>query len=346
MTTMMDKRKVLGRGLDSLIPAARSVAAVSPMVTSGEAVQQVPLEEIERNPYQTRGRAEEQGLEELAASIRATGVLQPIVIRHKPAGSPALGYPGTVTASYTEGWKELGAAGEDARAYLNQDGSHGSPAEGGRGTSPSIKYQLIAGERRWLAAKRAGLETIPAIVKQVSNEQAMEMTIIENLQREDLNPMDQARAFERLGNEFGLTQEQMAARTGKDRASIGNYVRLLRLPAEVQGFVEGGSLSMGHAKALLAVEDRERLAHYAQIAVAQQWTVRKTEFEVQRYLHPEPKPEKEERQVDPNVREAERELERALGVRVRIDDHQGRGKVVIEYKTLEDFDRIVEALGK
>ena len=336
MTTMMDKRKVLGRGLDSLIPAARSVAAVSPMVTSGEAVQQVPLEEIERNPYQTRGRAEEQGLEELAASIRATGVLQPIVIRHKPAGSPALGYPGTVTASYAEGWKELSG---------RQDGGE---TDGRMPALPGeqVRYQLIAGERRWLAAKRAGLATIPAIVKQVSNEQAMEMTIIENLQREDLNPMDQARAFERLGNEFGLTQEQMAARTGKDRASIGNYVRLLRLPAEVQGFVEGGSLSMGHAKALLAVEDRERLAHYAQIAVAQQWTVRKTEFEVQRYLHPEPKPEKEERQVDPNVREAERELERALGVRVKIDDHQGRGKVVIEYKTLEDFDRIVEALGK
>ncbi|HEU5452378.1 MAG TPA: ParB/RepB/Spo0J family partition protein [Terriglobales bacterium] len=381
MTTMMDKKKVLGRGLDSLIPAARSVAAVSPAVTGGEGVQQIPLEEIERNPYQTRGRAEEQGLAELAASIRATGVLQPIVVRHKPAGSAALGYPGTVTTSYEQGWRELGAAGEGARgsgdrgvaggrpgegagaypnqggagAYLNQSGSndHGSPAEGGRGTTerggafaPTIRYQLIAGERRWLAAKRAGLATIPAIVKQVSNEQAMEMTIIENLQREDLNPMDQARAFERLGNEFGLTQEQMAARTGKDRASIGNYVRLLRLPAEVQGFVEGGSLSMGHAKALLAIEDTGRLTHYAQMAVAQQWTVRKTEYEVQRYLHPEPKPEKEERQVDPNVREAERELERSLGVRVKIDDHQGKGKVVIEYKSLEDFDRIVEALSK
>src|SRR5512146_912241 len=111
MTTMMDKKKVLGRGLDSLIPAARSVAAVSPAVTGGEGVQQIPLEEIERNPYQTRGRAEEQGLAELAASIRATGVLQPIVVRHKPAGSAALGYPGTATTSYSEGRKALGAAG-------------------------------------------------------------------------------------------------------------------------------------------------------------------------------------------------------------------------------------------
>ena len=158
--------------------------------------------------------------------------------------------------------------------------------------------------------------------------------------------MEQARAFQRLSNEFGLTQEQMAARTGKDRASIGNYVRLLRLPAEVQGFVEGGSLSMGHAKALLALEEANPQKHYAEMAVAQQWTVRKTEYEVQRYLHPEPKAEKEERQVDPNVREAERELERSLGVKVKIDDHQGKGKVVIEYKSLEDFDRIVEALSK
>ena len=345
MTTIMEKKKVLGRGLDSLIPAARSVAAVSPMVTSGEGVQQIPLQEIERNPYQTRGRAEEQGLEELAASLRASGVLQPVVVRLKPAGSPPLGYPGTVTTSYSEGWKQLPSA--DFRVPNDSEPGNGQGAsERGGAFAPTVRYQLIAGERRWLAAKRAGLATIPAIVKQVSNEQAMEMTIIENLQREDLNPMDQARAFERLGNEFGLTQEQMAARTGKDRASIGNYVRLLRLPVEVQGFVEGSSLSMGHAKALLAIEDAGKLTHYAQIAVAQQWTVRKTEYEVQRYLHPEPRAEKEERKVDPNVREAERELERALGVRVKINDHQGKGKVVIEYKTLEDFDRIVEALSK
>ena len=375
---MLDKKKVLGRGLDSLIPAARSVAA-APAAGSGEAVQQIPLAEIERNPYQTRGQAEEQGLEELAASIRATGVLQPIVVRYKPTGSPPLGYPGTYTTSYEEGWKQLQAAGGGARggadpgaangrpgegagAHFVQTGGngHGSPAEGaapmnerggafaptaGAAFAPTVRYQLIAGERRWLAARRAGLATIPAIVKQVSNEQAMEMTIIENLQREDLNAMDQARAFERLSSEFGLTQEQMAARTGKDRASIGNYMRLLRLPEEVQGFVERGGLTMGHAKALLALDDADRIKHFAYRATAQGWTVRMTEYEVQKHLHPPEREEKEERKVDPNVREAQRELERALGVRVKITDRNGSGKVVIEYKTLEDFDRIVEALG-
>ena len=176
---MNDKRKVLGRGLDSLIPAARAASANQPVSTPGEMIRQLPVEQIDRNPYQTRSRFDETALAELAESIKASGVVQPILVRPQLNG----------------------------------------------------RFQLIAGERRWLASQRAGKTTVPAIVKQVSNEQAMEMTIVENLQREDLNPVEQARAYERLGREFGLTQEQMAQRTGKDRTTVANFQRRQFSPA-------------------------------------------------------------------------------------------------------------------
>jgi len=213
---------------------------------------------------------------------------------------------------------------------------------------PGGRYQLIAGERRWLASQRAGKPTVPAIVRQVSNEQAMEITIIENLQREDLNPIEQARAFERLANEFGLTQEQISVRTGKERSSVANFVRLLRLPAQVQAYVAGGHVSVGHAKVLLTLDSPEAMAKIAERVIAEGLTVRQTEEAVEDWLHPVDRQaikELQERLVDPNVREAEKELERALGVRVRINDRQGRGKIVLEYSSLEDYDRIVAVLG-
>src|SRR5712671_4029159 len=195
-----DKRKALGRGLDSLLPSRPAVTPIAmPASQPAPSAQEIPIESIDPNPYQTRRRINEAALEELAESIRASGVVQPVVLR---------------------------------------------PAANGR-------FQLVAGERRWHASKRAGKTTIPAVVRQISNEQAMEITIIENLQREDLNPMEQARAFERLSREFGLTQEQIAARTGKDRPSVGNFLRLLKLPAEVQAAIEDGSLSFGHGKVLM-----------------------------------------------------------------------------------------------
>ena len=142
---------------------------------------------------------------------------------------------------------------------------------------PGGRYQLIAGERRWLASQQAGKTTVPAIVRQVSNEQAMEMTIIENLQREDLNPIEQARAFDRLGREFGLTQEQISLRTGKERSSVANFLRLLRLPESVQAWVAGGHLSFGHAKALLGLDSPEAMLTVANRAVEQGLSVRQIE---------------------------------------------------------------------
>jgi ParB family chromosome partitioning protein len=294
---MIDKRKALGRGLDTLLPSRNAPSAPPPTtVLQGEAIHQVALELIDRNPYQTRTHVDEAALRELADSITATGVLQPITVRAIPGG----------------------------------------------------RYQIIAGERRWLASQQAGKSTVPAIVRQVSNEQAMEMTIIENLQREDLNPIEQARAFDRLGREFGLTQEQISLRTGKERSSVANFLRLLKLPAAVQAWVAGGHLSFGHAKALLGLDSPEAMMTIANRVVEKALSVRQTEEAIANLIHPmqkEMEKQLKELTVDPNVREAERELERALGVRVTITDRKGKGNILLEYSSLEDFDRIVSALG-
>jgi len=277
-----------------MVPVA---VAVKPAPELGDGTREVALTDIDRNPYQTRLRVDEVALNELAASIRATGVVQPILVR------PVIKDGGT-------------------------------------------RYQLIAGERRWLASQRAGKQTVPAVIKQVSNEQAMEMTIVENLQREDLNPMEQAKAFDRLSREFGLTQEQMAQRTGKDRASIANFLRLLKLPTDVQMEIDGGNLTFGHAKVLMALEAAESISKAAKHVIAQALSVRKTEELVYNLLHPVEKAKKVEKPQDPNVREAARLMQQSLGVRVEIDDHKGKGKIVLKYASLEDFDRIVEMLSK
>jgi ParB family chromosome partitioning protein len=261
----------------------------------GETVREISVEEIDRNPYQTRSRFDEIALHELAASIRSTGVMQPVLVRAVPGG----------------------------------------------------RYQLIAGERRWLASQKAGKQTLPAIVRELSNEQALEMTIVENLQREDLGPMEQARAFERLSREFSLTQEQIAQRTGKDRSVISNYIRLLKLPLEIQAEIETGAISFGHAKVLLMLDSAEAMQKLARHIVEKGISVRETEALVHGILYPAAKetsaPPAEA--TDPNVREAERQLQRALGVKVQIKDRRGKGKIVLEYASLEDFDRILEVLG-
>ncbi len=213
------------------------------------------------------------------------------------------------------------------------------PIDGGR-------YQLIAGERRLLASQKAGKATIPAIVRQVSNAQAMEMTIVENLQRADLNPMEQARAFDRLGIECLLTQEQIAQRTGKDRATISNFLRLLRLPTEIQRKVEAGQLSFGHARTLLALDSPESMLKAAQKVLALSMSVRQTESFVQNMLNPEKiaKQPKSKEPLDPNVREARDQMQRALGLKVAIEDKGGKGKVIIEYSNLEAFDSLMERI--
>jgi ParB family transcriptional regulator, chromosome partitioning protein len=211
------------------------------------------------------------------------------------------------------------------------------------------RYQLIAGERRWRAVQKIGREFVPAIIKQVSNEQAMEMTIVENLQREGLNPMEEARAFDRLSREFNLTQEEMSQRTGKDRVSISNLIRLLRLPESVQQSIEKGELSAGHAKVLLMLDAHDAILSAVQRIRAASLSVRQTEELVHRMLAPQDGASDQQppmRIVDPNVRAAEEELQRALGARVTIRDKKGKGKIVIEYGSLEDFDRILEALNR
>jgi ParB family chromosome partitioning protein len=292
--TINDKRKVLGRGLDSLLPGKPLGQQNAP--GGNASPQEIGVELIDANPYQTRRKIREEALNELVDSIKASGVIQPVVLR---------------------------------------------PAANGR-------YQLVAGERRWMASKRAGKTTIPAVVRQISNEQAMEITIIENLQREDLNPVEQARAFERLSREFGLTQEQIATRTGKDRASIANFIRLLKLPASIQESLEAGTLSFGHGKVLIAlVGFPDQLEKAAKEVLARQLSVRQTEELVAKLLNPEEQQEKSDaaaKPIDPNVREAQRSLERSLGVKVDIQDRHGKGKIILKYGSLEDFDRIVDAL--
>jgi len=293
-----EKRKALGRGLETLLPAARgiqaaiSASAAPPEQPAATIVRDIPVELIDRNPYQTRTSFDETALNELAESIKVSGVVQPITVRQN-----------------------------------------------------SGRFQLVTGERRWLASQRAGKPTVPAIVRLLSNEQAMEITIIENLQREDLNPVEQARAYERLSLEFGLTQEQMAQRTGKDRSSVANFLRLLKLPPDVLKMVEANKLTFGHAKALMGLDSPESIMKLATRAVQLSMSVRQVEGSVYNLMHPEPPAPKPERVLDPNVRDAEQQLQRALGVRVQIQDKQGKGRIVLEYSSLEDFDRVLEMLN-
>ena len=209
------------------------------------------------------------------------------------------------------------------------------------------RYTLITGERRLIAAKKAGLTTIPAVVREVSDVQAMEMTIVENLQRADLNPIEQANAYQRLGQDFHMTQEQIAVRTGQPRASIANFLRLLKLPESTQKNVELGYLSFGHARALLALESHEAILVATQRVLSLHLSVRATENMVQGLLEPELKDQNSKPKlfVDPNVREAQDQLRRSLGLKVTIEDKKGKGKVIIEYSGIEDFDAILTALS-
>jgi len=202
-------------------------------------------------------------------------------------------------------------------------------------------YQLVAGERRWRAAQRAGLSEIPALVRSLTDERALELAIVENLQREDLNPMDQARAFHQLATSFRLTQEEIAQRTGKDRATIANFLRLLKLEPDVQQMVEQGSLSMGHARALLALTGEPQVT-VARRSAEQSWSVRQLE----RFISARSPKNSESSQpaIDPNVRAAQEELARALGAKIRIKDHNGSGLIEIAYHGLDDFQRIYERL--
>jgi ParB family chromosome partitioning protein len=208
------------------------------------------------------------------------------------------------------------------------------------------RYVLIVGERRCQASRRAGKTEIPAIVRNVSDEHAAEMTIIENLQRADLNPLEQARAFARLSRDFGLTQEQIGQKMGISRESVSNYMRLMRLPQDVQGLLAQNMIDFSMARVLLGLDTPEQISRAAAKAVEKRMSVLELESLVMNIKLPLQKGEQEPRArwVDPNVRAAQQDLERRLGMRVRIRDRRGKGKIVIEYATLEDFDRVLEML--
>ena len=280
------------------------IQAVADTRVPSNLVVNVAIADVDKNPFQTRYVDDDDALEELADSIKANGVVQPIVVR-----------PAT---------------------------------EQGR-------YILVMGERRLHASKKAGKTHIPALVRRISEQQAAEMTIIENLQREDLSPLEQAQAFRVLSSQFNLTQQQISERVGLSRVSVANYMRLLKLPREVMEMLAEKRINFSQAKELLKLGDNDRIAEAALYAVKKGMNIEQIEMLVLRMdglLDPLPdmpgvKKEKTSggaRWVDPNVRSAQIDLERLLGVRVRIRDRKGKGKIVIEYSTVDDYERVVEML--
>ena len=297
MSSGNDKqRKVLGKGLSALLPGrSPGSAAFAPAPETNPSVppQHLPLASIHPNPMQPRTVFQADRLEELAASIRANGIIQPIVVRQ------------------------------------HEDG-----------------YQIIAGERRWRAAKIAGVAEVPVVVQDVAEPRMLELALIENIQREDLNPIETAHAYDRLSRELGLSHEEIGRRTGKDRTSITNIVRLLKLPKEVQLLVAEHRLTMGHARAILGLPDATTQIQIAEKAAAQNLSVRQVEALVQELTKDRPHEgsgHRKEQALDPNVKAAIEELERALGTRVRIVElSEQRGRIEIEYYSQVELDRLFQ----
>ncbi len=207
------------------------------------------------------------------------------------------------------------------------------------------RYQLVAGERRWRAAKLAGLKEVPVVVRNIPDDHLLEITLIENIQREDLNPIETAVAFERLIRELRLNSDQVGQRTGKDRTTIINFIRLLQLPADLQQLVAERRLSAGHARCLLGLPSLELQREVAERAVAQGWSVRQMERTTQKMMEGRKPKHVDEVEADPNVRAAIQEMERVLGTRVRIIEKAGqKGRIEIDYHSAEDLDRIYSAI--
>ena len=282
---MAEKRPALGRGLSALIPETPERPA-APM--------ELDLDLLTPNRYQPRGDVEDPKLDELARSIAASGVIQPILVRQIAAGA----------------------------------------------------YEIVAGERRWRAAQRAGLLRIPVVVRDVPEEKLLELALAENIQREDLNPIEEATAYKRLADEYHLTQDEMGAAVGKDRSSVANYVRLLNLPAEVRAGVAAGSLSMGHARALLGLPDAAAQRGAAREVVARDLSVRETEALVRKLTGVtggSPRPATPA-QTDVHTRAAEEKLRFGLGTRVRIVRKGKSGRIEIEFTSEAELQRLYERL--
>jgi len=289
--SLADKRRpALGRGMAALLSNAASpptAAAAAP----GRALLQLAIEAVERNPEQPRKRFDEAKLEELAASIRQHGVVEPILVRRE-----------------------------------------------------GNKYRIVAGERRWRAAQRAGLREVPAILREATDREAFELALVENLQRADLNAIEEAEAYEVLSSEHGLTQEQIAVRVGKDRSTVANALRLLKLPAEVRDAVSGGQLDMGHARALLGLEGADAVRKLAARAVREQLSVRALEALVRALVKPAGKGKKAEETA--STRDLVNRLQRRLGTRCRLAQKSATtGRLEIDYTSLEELDGILSRIG-
>jgi len=274
-------RKALGRGLGALI-------SDTPLQSDKESLQELDIEQIKPNQFQPRTHFDTKALDELAASIKENGIIQPVVVRRV----------------------------ED-------------------------HYELIAGERRWRAAQRAGLYKIPAVIRDVPEERLLEIALIENIQREELNPIEEARAYQRLTTDLLLTQEEVARRVGKERSSVANYLRLLKLPKEIQTWVEEEKLSMGHARALLGVNFAEDQIKLATSIIDRDLSVRETERSVKRLA--QTKDEKKPAAkiaMDPNVKAAEDKLCQHLATKVRIVKSGEKGKIEVDFYSSMDLDRV------
>lgn len=280
----MSKRG-LGRGLEALIPV---------LDKHEENVQEIDIKKIVANDKQPRKDFDESKLDELAASMKQHGVLQPVILRKK----------GSV-------------------------------------------YELVAGERRWRAAAKAGIEKIPAIVKELSDAEVMEIALIENLQREDLNPMEEAMAYKSLMNDFGLTQEELSKRVGKSRSQIANTVRLLNLDKEIQDLVTEDKLTAGHARALLSIQDKSMRIKLAKRICEEDLSVRQTEQIVKKISKEKSKMANEKpKEINPVIIDITEKLQRALGTRVKIKGNEKRGKIEIEFYSGDELERILEAIVK
>ncbi|HHC71521.1 MAG TPA: ParB/RepB/Spo0J family partition protein [Thiotrichales bacterium] len=293
------KRRALGKGLGSLIPDVRGGdplgAVAAPRESRGEGtVAELPVDSIRPNPHQPRREFDAEELDSLAASIRASGILQPLLVRPEKDGG----------------------------------------------------YTLIAGERRLRAAALAGLETVPAVIRELPDNRLLEFALVENLQRDDLGPLETALAFRDLVRGFGLTQAEVASRVGKPRSTVANYLRLLDLPDEVQELLERGLLSMGHGRALAGLPRPDQQRRMARQAAERGWSVRETEQRVQGLVQPaEAGDQAGKPRKDPNVAAAEDELGRALEARVRImQSSRGRGRIEILFADGDDLDRLYRVL--
>ncbi len=299
---MATKRPSLGRGLEALLGGSTATlseetgdAEASPRARREEELAHIPVDLLQRGRYQPRLDMRPESLQDLADSIRAQGVVQPIIVRPLPSAH----------------------------------------------ASEPVRYEIIAGERRWRAAQMAGLHDVPAVIRRVPDEAAVAMSLIENIQRENLNPLEEARALDRLIREFEMTHQTAAEAVGRSRAAVSNLLRLLELADEVKLLVEQRQLEMGHARALLGLTATRQQAEVAHLVAKKGLSVRETEALVRRLANPPPAVEP--RREDPNIRRLEQDLAGKLGARVLFQHtSSGRGKLVINYNSLDELDGILE----